>query len=91
MLLHWILITRFHRSYESSVRLTSGLGNVSSSRDYSVEWSLGRSTSLTGLQYQYTGYSINLAGGRTTLLAMAFPFNLIDIFRPYFKFELRIS
>ncbi len=34
--------------------------------------------SLTGLQTQYTGYSINLAGGRITLLAMAFPFNLID-------------
>ncbi len=30
------------------------------------------------IQYQYTGYSINLAGGRITLLAMAFPFNLID-------------
>ncbi len=29
--------------------------------------------SLTGLQNQYTGYSINLAGGRITLLAMAFP------------------
>ncbi len=27
MLLHWILRTRFHRCYESSVRLTSGLGN----------------------------------------------------------------
>ncbi len=25
MLFHWILITRFHRSYESSVRLTSNL------------------------------------------------------------------
>ncbi len=29
--------------------------------------------SLTGHQYQYTGYSINLAGGRITLLAMEFP------------------
>ncbi len=27
-LFHWILRTRFHRSYESSVRLISGLGNV---------------------------------------------------------------
>ncbi len=26
----------------------------------------GLSTSLTGLQYQYTDYSINLAGGRIT-------------------------
>ncbi len=34
---HWILITRFHRSSESSVRLTSGLGNVCSSRHYSAE------------------------------------------------------
>ncbi len=39
----------------------------------------GRSTSLTGLPCQYTGYSINLAGGRITLLAMAFPFNLIEV------------
>ncbi len=38
-----------------------------------------RLASLTGLQNQYTGYSINLAGGCITLLAMAFPFNLIDI------------
>ncbi len=29
-------------------------------------------------QYQCTGYSINLTGGRITLLAMAFPFNLIE-------------
>ncbi len=36
----------------------------------------GRSTFLTGLQYLYTGYSINLAGSRITRLAMAFPFNL---------------
>ncbi len=37
--------------------------------------------SLTGLQNQYTGYSINLAGGRITLLAIEFisPFHLIDI------------
>ncbi len=36
----------------------------------------GRSTSLNGLQYQYTGYSINLAGGRITLLAMRSPLTL---------------
>ncbi len=41
MLFHWILITRFHRNYESSARLTSGLGNVCSFRDYSAERSLG--------------------------------------------------
>ncbi len=34
MLFHWILITR---SYESSVRLASGLGNVCPSRDYTAE------------------------------------------------------
>ncbi len=35
---------------------------------------------LAGLQNQYTCYSINLAGGRITLLAMEFisPFHLID-------------
>ncbi len=37
--------------------------------------------SVTGLQNQYTGYSINLTGGRITLLASAFisPFNIIDL------------
>ncbi len=35
--------------------------------------------SLTGLHNQYTGYSINLAGGRITLLDMAFPFNLTPV------------
>ncbi len=39
---------------------------------------LNNNANLTGLQYQYTGYSINLAGGRITLLATSFPFNLID-------------
>ncbi len=37
MLFHWILLTRFYRNYESSVKLTRGLGNVYSSRDYSAE------------------------------------------------------
>ncbi len=37
MVFDWILTTRFHRSFESSVKLTSGLGNVCSSRDYSAE------------------------------------------------------
>ncbi len=32
----------------------------------------------SNLTNQYTGYSINLGGGRITLLAMAFPFNLIN-------------
>ncbi len=33
----------------------------------------------TGIEDQFTGYSINLAGGRITLLAMAFPFSLINL------------
>ncbi len=40
---------------------------------------LETSRTFNVLQYQYTGYSINLAGGRITLLAMAFPFNLKDV------------
>ncbi len=31
-----------------------------------------------GIEDQYTGYSINLTGGRITLLAMSFSFNRID-------------
>ncbi len=42
MLFHWILKARFHRSYESSVRLTSGFGNVCSSRNYSAEVVMSR-------------------------------------------------
>ncbi len=37
----------------------------------------GRSTPLNGLQNHYSGYSINLAGGRITLLNP--PFHLISI------------
>ncbi len=37
MLFNWILTTRYHRSYESSVKLTSGLGSVCWSRNYSAE------------------------------------------------------
>ncbi len=57
---HWILRTRFHRSYESSV--SCNYGNHSKFQ--------GRSTSLPGLQNQYTGYSYNLAS--VTYLAIKF-------------------
>ncbi len=42
MLFHWILIARVHRSYESSVRLSRGLENVCSSRNYSAEVVMSR-------------------------------------------------
>ncbi len=37
MLFNWILRTRFHPSYESLIKLTSGLGNVCWSRNCSAE------------------------------------------------------
>ncbi len=42
MLFQWILITRFHRSYKSSVRFISGFGNVGLSRNYSAEVVMSR-------------------------------------------------
>ncbi len=42
MLFHWSLRTCFHRCYESSVRLTCGLGSKGRTCEYSTVWSLSR-------------------------------------------------
>ncbi len=61
-----------------------------------VQWKLrkfqGRSTSSTGLQNQYTGYSYNVAGGAPLTLAIEFiplsPYRLFPMTHGYFSTQV---